>query len=638
VSVVAGGAIVGTPSTAAPKADLKCKRESFLKEPGGGDLSEKEFRICTGDVVSKDGSTKLDVDVTLPANGKGPFPLIVMLHGLGGSKLSYQSNTVAGSGGRHHYNNLWFASKGYAVLTYTARGWKIRDEYPAGDILSESECRKTNVRSIDAIHPDELYGNFNPACYPQVAHTKYETADTQHLAGRLVDGTLMNNAVDVRRKIGVTGESYGGGQSWLLTRKNVWRSPKGKKVRVGAAIPIMGWTDIVDALAPGGTARDDNVPAKSLSTRESQPAGILNVYTNGFYSALQYASTQGSPPPYLDDWKDEFDEGEPYAGNPFVEDALHKLLKRRSAYYVGKDSRFDTPILTIQGWMDGVFTASQSIEMYNRLNKERETQDRARYPMRMYLGDWGHAMDLNKSAEWASIATLINPWFDHYLRGKAHRPEPMVFARETVCGGDPGDIFRAKTYEGLFGPEKSYAGATDTLHTPAEDPHAAVLTPTDTIQQNNGVPDRSCRVTDTDVDPDNIEILGAPLDEDENFMMVGLPEVTFTADPTHEEMYVAARLWDVDPGSEAGTEDDMQTLVTRGIFRLGSADAQEVSFQLFGNAYNFRPEHSIKLELTADESPSFRAWTGSGDDTGDIVITDPEVVVPGVDPDKQLPD
>src|SRR5262245_17330841 len=50
----------------------------------------------------------LDVDLTLPATGDGPFPTIVMLHGLGGSKVDFESLTPAGiSNQTFHYNNVF---------------------------------------------------------------------------------------------------------------------------------------------------------------------------------------------------------------------------------------------------------------------------------------------------------------------------------------------------------------------------------------------------------------------------------------------------------------------------------------------------------------------------------------------------
>ena len=51
-------------------------------------------------VPSFDG-VSLDVDVTLPPEsaGKGPFPTIVMLHGYGNDKTSFESSSPAGNTG-----------------------------------------------------------------------------------------------------------------------------------------------------------------------------------------------------------------------------------------------------------------------------------------------------------------------------------------------------------------------------------------------------------------------------------------------------------------------------------------------------------------------------------------------------------
>ena len=68
-------------------------------------------------VPSFDG-VPLDVDVTLPAQGAGPFPTIAMLHGWGGSKTNFESASSTDG-----YSNTFFASKGYAVVNYTARGF-----------------------------------------------------------------------------------------------------------------------------------------------------------------------------------------------------------------------------------------------------------------------------------------------------------------------------------------------------------------------------------------------------------------------------------------------------------------------------------------------------------------------------------
>ena len=58
-------------------------------------------RFCpTPDLASRPASfdgTPIDVDVTLPATGDGPFPTILLLHGLGGTKTSFETRPTATS-------------------------------------------------------------------------------------------------------------------------------------------------------------------------------------------------------------------------------------------------------------------------------------------------------------------------------------------------------------------------------------------------------------------------------------------------------------------------------------------------------------------------------------------------------------
>ena len=83
----------------------------------------------TADGVSSWDGVPLDVDVTLPSAsfGNGPFPTVVMLHGWGGDKTSFESTNPDGDGSiTYHYNNDYYASQGYAVVNYTARGFGHR--------------------------------------------------------------------------------------------------------------------------------------------------------------------------------------------------------------------------------------------------------------------------------------------------------------------------------------------------------------------------------------------------------------------------------------------------------------------------------------------------------------------------------
>ena len=140
--------------------------------------------------------------MTLPPEGAGPFPTIVMIHGWGGSKTSFESSSPAGDGNQtFDYNNVYYAQHGYAVLNYSARGWG-------------NSCGAPSSRE-------------DPGCkegWLRLADQRYEARDTQYLLGLLADEKLTKPGA-----IGTTGISYGGGQSIELAYlKNQIRLPNGE--------------------------------------------------------------------------------------------------------------------------------------------------------------------------------------------------------------------------------------------------------------------------------------------------------------------------------------------------------------------------------------------------------------------------
>jgi predicted acyl esterase len=580
----------------------------------------REFRLCKGKVGTQDGSGKLDADVTLPPRGRGPFPLVVLMHGLGGSKTSFESNTIQGSGGRYHMNNLWFASRGYAVLNFTSRGFDT-DKLDGSGEVNGSECVNESIQSVD--HDPELYGD-DPACLPQLSHLRYEVGDTQYLISRLVDGSLLDaDGVTVApRRVGVVGFSYGGGPTWILTRRNVWRTPQGHRVRLAAAVPVISWTDLAYALLPNGRGRDDFVAETDVSARENQPPGVAK---QSFTSVLYRAMLASSAEPfqltdYFSTWYERIQQGEPY-NDEIARDAMHKLLTKRSAYYISKRGAFQTPTLAAQGFTDFLFSAMEPLRMYQRLR-----DDGADAPMSMYFGDWGHPLSQNKADETAHLAGLVNRWIRFYLRDRGDDPSGVVEARVTECASDSmGELYRAPTWEELqAGSDVDMALApSGQVATAAEDPHSPDLDPVP--GEPTPTPKNACVVTDTAVDPDNI---AADVPLPDGFVMLGMPEVTLTADPSAPDMYVEARLWDVDPAVNE------QTLVDRGVYRLGSAEAQAVAFQLNGNAYSFEAGHEMRVELTADDSPSFLEYKPSA---GTIDISEVSFSVPQADAAALVP-
>jgi len=87
------------------------------------------YTMWRGTVPSFDG-LPLSVDVTIPCGAHGPLPLVEMNHGWTDDKTIWEetgrSDTVLSTfrpGSNSRWNNIWFASRGYAVLNYTARGF-----------------------------------------------------------------------------------------------------------------------------------------------------------------------------------------------------------------------------------------------------------------------------------------------------------------------------------------------------------------------------------------------------------------------------------------------------------------------------------------------------------------------------------
>src|SRR5689334_17045517 len=215
-------------------------------------------------VASWDG-VPLDVDVTLPATGDGPFPTIVMSHGLGGSKVDFESADENGSKSTvYHYNNNFYAKRGYAVVNFTARGWG-------------NSCGSPASRT-------------SPGCdrgWTHLDDQAFEAHDVQFLLGQLVDeGVTQPNA------IGATGISLGGGLTnslaYLKNRVRTpdgalipWKSPNGTPLHIAAAWARWGWADLAYALVPNGRFLDTN---KWHLGQAIRPIGIEEKsFIDGFY-------------------------------------------------------------------------------------------------------------------------------------------------------------------------------------------------------------------------------------------------------------------------------------------------------------------------------------------------------------------
>jgi predicted acyl esterase len=521
-------------------------------EAGFRDSCEKHdaHQICTGTVESFDG-TPLDTTLTLPAKVRTEerLPLIVFLHGFLSHKGEYISETADGHDYKTvEFNNVWFASRGYAVLNYSARG----HGESGGQIA--------------------------------LASKHFEIRDTQHLTGLLVDdGTAK------RKKVAAVGGSYGGGQTWLLAtvrgegapQYGSWRSPKGRLVRLAAAVPQFTWTDLLFSLVPNGL---DGEPT---------PLGVAKItLLNGFIAVIGTKMTDE-----LARWLARVNQGEPYDGDPVVEEAKVALTEDRSPYY--QDGFFEAlsgerqrsiPILAAQGWTDPIFPAVEAVRMYRRLRSIRRD-----YPIQLYFGDFEHLTSQIKIPDMRYYHRLATRMLGHYLLGKRRRPKFDVRSAPTLC--DPkafGPVVRVRNWGALHPDELEFELPGPRMTgSPISDPRGS-----ETDHVVLGLQGRGCVTTERG-ETAGVATWRAPIETD--FTLVGMPRLELAYEATGPDIQLNSRLWDVAP-------DGAQTLVTRGAYRVVAPKSgeQQVAYNLYGNHWRFEQGHELLLEVTGDDSPFFR--------------------------------
>ncbi len=521
-------------------------------------------------VPSFDG-VPLDADVTLPPTGAGPFPTIVMMHGWGGEKTAFEASSPAGDGNEtFDYNNVYYAQHGFAVLNYSARGWG-------------NSCGKPESRT-------------EPGCkegWIRLADQRFEAHDTQYLLGLLAD-----ERVTMPARIGVTGISYGGGQSielaYLYNRVRLpagefvpWTSPKGKAMRIAAAYPRWPWSDLVDALDPNGRFLDTEVapPAQSYT-----PFGVeIQSYTSGLL-ALGHASGYVAPPgsdeeAELDRWYAVTNAGEP--ANAEDEIIAHQIYNYHQGYGLsGKPA----PMLLESGWNDDLFPPSQSLRVYNQARSLRG------YAALMF-GDLGHSRGANKENTDHAFNEQGASFFAAKLQHSGTGPvNGSVIAYTQTCpssapGGGP---YTAKSWARLHRHAVTISSATPQTFTSAGG-NPTIAAEFDPIASSDG-----CKTVKAETEPNTANYtLTSP-----GFTLLGLPTVTASIKTTGPFGEIVSRLWDVLPSGE-------QRLVSRGVYRLEENQTGTVTFQLHGNGYEFPVGDTVKLQLLGSDAPYYRASNGA---------------------------
>ncbi len=536
--------------------------------------AQNGVRLCATSTLAQrvpsfDG-TPLDVDVTLPAEGEGPWPTIVMLHGWGGNKTSFEASSPEGNGNEtYDYNNVYYAQHGYAVVNYSARGW--------GNSCGNSESRAET-----------------PACeegFIRLADQRYEARDTQYLLGVLADEKITKP-----KAIGVTGISYGGGQSielaYLKNRVRLpdgefaaWKSPKGKSMGIAAAYPRWPWSDMVDALEPNGRFLASEVAPADQSF---EPFGVqIQSYVTGLYAdgeASGYIAPPGRDPEAdLTRWFTTTSLGEPET--PEDTEIAEQLYTYHQGYGLsGKPA----PMLLESGWTDDLFPVEQSLRAYNQARSEKG------YAALMF-GDLGHSPGTNKVNTDRAFNEEAAGFFASKLQRAGAPPKngSAVAYTQTCPSGEPGGgPFTARNFALLTGGRPVTFGSSESQTFTSAGGNPAIAAEFDPIAGTS----EACKSVTAETEPDTANYTT----ESHGFTMLGLPTATATISTTGPYGQIDARLWDVMQNGE-------QRLISRGTYRLTENQSGTVTFQLHGNGYYFPAGDTVKLQLLGRDAPYYRA-------------------------------
>jgi dienelactone hydrolase len=626
---------------------------------GGDGFTGLPAKDCAGPCMlgaapagAEAGTIALDVNVSLPTSAPpaGGYPVIVMMHGCcGGKRTDWEATSFDAGGERWHYNNAWFASRGYVVITYTARGF-----------VDSQERGSTGETQLDS--------------------RRFEINDYQHLAcqifasaGAFDDVVDGSNPVAINpQKVVTTGGSYGGGFSWLAATDPNWTcndetGADETPMQLAASAPKYGWTDLAYTLVPTGThsqlpgglpefsgcdtgpkqldGTDCPAPTTPVGTPKSSIVAGLYVtgnLQNGNHTTFPqsvheaFACLEGPYPP----------ETNPSCFNT-INTTLPEFLRDRSAYYqndffakIASDPSYRVPIFNAATFTDPLFPPYENRRMLNRLLATVPG-----YPIQTYHGDYQH-FTRNKAKEWGDLcgadrhvctvadypdggdspddfnaepATLqrtgitarLNRFIDHYADPTSNPSEPQpsfdVTATLQICPlnaspgqpvDEPGPTFTAPTFEQLApnrldvempGPSSTSSNAEPNEHALRADPVVNDRTNANGCIVENDLPGPGVATYQSDPLPSDQTMIGATTVD------IGF---AFGGDANASGLQLNSRLYDVFPNGDA-------VMVDRGTRRISSDEAAggQIAYELHGNGWRFAAGHQIRIEIAQDDHP-----------------------------------
>jgi ABC-2 type transport system ATP-binding protein len=500
----------------------------------------------------------LDTALYLPrsASAADPVPAILLAHGFGGTKRSVTSDAED------------FAARGYAVLTWTARGFG---------------------RSGGEIHLDS---------------PDYEVRDAQRLIDWLAARPDIAKTGSGDPKVAAVGGSYGGALALLLA---------GQDSRVDAIVPMITWNDLSRSFLPEASGQG---PAAGVFKK--QWAGLFFGMGNSAGAAmdgLSGASLAGGVrverdalPPNLASLF-----GDPLCGR-FAKDvcaayldlaatgtaslATIDLLRRSSPAPVL--DKIKAPTLLIQGQADSLFSLSEGEANYRGIAATGT-------PVRVDWFTGGHDGGQGPQSDRDRVRYLTITWLDYYLLGRGESPGTgFTFSRVSGFDAETRRIttsaFSSETFPASPGGQAPLTfpvgGPPQRIANPPDGNPAAITT----------LPGTGSGSFSSLLDGVSLEIPGQhanfysqPLTS--NVDVVGSPTVPIrVASPTGEAV-LFVKLYDADP--EAGSNLPFGLAAPVHLTGLPASldDSQPVTVTLPTIVHRFEAGHRLRITIaTSDQA------------------------------------
>src|SRR4051794_20676814 len=512
----------------------------------------------------------IDVNVAFPpapsAGSDGPYPLIIIGHGYGSSKVGLSAMQP-------------YLDHGFAVFSMTDRGFGESCGSPASQAADPTGCAAGYIRLMD---------------------DRYEVRDAQLFAGELADEGLVEPT-----KIGATGGSYGGGQSMALAALKdrtmmpdgslvPWTSPNGTPMSLAGAAPNIPWTDLAYSLQPNGSTLDYVKDAPYSGDPGIEKKSLLDgLYLLGCAVDGICAPEGSDPDADLTGWKNRIEQGEPYIGDPLMIDIVNELEAHHSSYGIDH-SEPPAPLLISNGFTDDLFPVDEAIRYYNRTKSQYPNA-----PISLFFGDFGHPRAQNKPDVTSALSQAELAWLDFYVKGSGPTPSQGVTAYTETCpsSAPSGGPFTAKNWAKIApGEVRLHSAKAQTIQPNAGDPSIG--------NAFNPVGGGGACATASGADQKGVASYHLAPAKGKGYTLLGSPTVIADFKSASSNSQVAARLLDVSP-------DGQETLVARGLWRppTGKKPVEHV-FQLHPGAWHFAAGHLPKLELLPNDASYGRASDG----------------------------